>query len=129
MFLVQEQQRLERLPFVRGGLQTDAEEIDVLCLQYGARHEWPTTLSEREREAIYQRYLWARQFCAALSHGFRKADGTETGRVPYPDWEFEPMMIWLLVEQWRLRESLQNDGISPHPPRPQPSWPPGPEHN
>lgn len=126
-FLCDEQDRLERLPSIRGGLQTDAEEIDVLCLKYATTHNWPTTFSEHDRSAIFQRFLWAKAFCASLSHTFRKADGTETGRMPYPNWEFEAMMIWLLVELWPLRESIQEDGTHPLPPRPAPQWPPGPE--
>lgn len=127
-FLVAEQQKLERLPVVGGGLLTDADEVDVLCLQYAAKGEWPT-LTAFDRDLVLQRFEWARRFCAALLHPFRKADGDETGRMCYPGWAFEPMMIWLLVEQWRLRESIQTDGNSPLLPRPQPSWPPGPEHN
>lgn len=130
MFLCQEQQILERMPVVRGGLDTDAEELDVLCLQYGARHEWPTTLSQRDRNAIVQQFEWARTLAATMLSTFRKADGTETGRMPYPDWEFEPMMIWFLVETWRTVEKLPGGVLSRTlPQRPEQKWPPGPESN
>lgn len=125
-FLVAEQQKLERLPAVSGGLPPDADVIDLLCLQYASTSAWPTTLSQRDKEAVFQRFLWARMFCAALLHSFRKADGSETGHMPYPDWQFEPMLVWLLVELWRLRESIQKDGMRPLPHRPPLPWPPGP---
>jgi len=130
-FLCEEQQCLENLPVVQGGLPPDAEEIDVLCLQYAARHEWPTSLPARDRDAILQRFDWARTLAATMLARFRKADGTETGQqMPYPDWEFEPMMIWFLVETWRTAEKLPTDVLArPLPPRPAPQWPPGPETN
>lgn len=132
MFLYQEQQILERMPVVLGGLQTNAEDLDAICLQYGARRKWPTTLSQRDRDAVVQRFEWARTLSATMLFPFRKADGTETGRMLYPDWEFEPMMIWFLVETWRTAENLRKpDGVlaSPLPQRPEPQWPPGPESN
>lgn len=130
MFLVQKQRILEHLPVVQGGLQVDADEIDMMCLQYGARHEWPTTLSRRDRDAIVQRFEWARTLAATMLSTFRKADATETGRMPYPDWEFEPMIIWFLVETWRTVEKLPAGVLAlPLPPRPKPQWPPGPETN
>ena len=127
-FLVAEQQKLERLPLLVGGLLMDADDIDLLCLQYASTGEWPS-LSQFDRGLLLERFVWARQFCAALMPPFRKADGTETGRIDYPKWEFEPMMLWLLVEQWRLRESIQKDGMRPPPPRRKPQWPPGPATN
>jgi hypothetical protein len=132
MFLCQEQDILERMPIVKCGLEPDAEQIDLLCLQYGIQHEWPPTLSERDRDAIVQRFEWARILAAAMLPLFRKADGERTGRMPYPDWEFESMMIWFLVEAWRTVEKLRKqDGLLslPLPARPDPKWPIDPETN
>ena len=128
-FLVAEQQKLERSPVLAGNLGTIADEIDVLCLQYAfAKGEWPK-MTRGDRDLLLQRFLWARMFCASLLHPFRKADGGETGHISYPDWEFEPMMIWLLVEMWRLRESIQTDDMRPLPLRPAPRWPLDPAAN
>ena len=126
-FLCDEQEGLMRLPTVHAGLPVDAEEIDVLCMKYATTHNWPTPLPRLDLPAILQRFIWARAFCVSLSHAFQKADGTETGRMPYPDWKFEAMMIWLLVQIWHLRENVQNDGMDPLPPRSKPQGLPGPE--
>jgi hypothetical protein len=112
-FLCDEQDRLERLRPIRGGLLANSEEIDVLCLQYAATHNWPATISARDRNAILARFVWARAFCASLLNTFRKADGTEIGKMPYPDWDFEPMMIFLMVDSWSLRKSIQKGDSNP----------------
>jgi hypothetical protein len=128
-FLVAEQQKLERSPMIAGGLGTTADEIDILCLQYAsANGGWPK-MTRGDRNLVLQRFAWARRFCASLLTGFRKADGTETGHLAYPEWDFESMMIWFLVEMWRLRESIQKDDIHPLPPRPEPQWPQDPATN
>lgn len=132
MFLCQEQDVLERMATVLGGHEADAEQIDLLCLQYGQRHEWPKTLSTRDRDAIVQRFEWARILAATLLNTFRKADGDETGRMPYPEWDFEPMMIWFLVETWRTAEKLRKPSgkfAFPLPARPDPKWPVDPGTN
>jgi hypothetical protein len=105
MYLCKEQDKLERLTTVAGGLKIDAEGLDLLCLQYGLKGEWPT-LTRLERDMLLQRFLWARTLAATFLSPFRKADGTETGRMPYPNWEFEAMMIWLLVETWGTAENF-----------------------
>ena len=88
-FLVAEQGKLERLPLVVGGFLMDADDIDLLCLQYASKGEWPS-LSRHDRDLLLQRFAWARMYCASLLTPFRKADGTETGYIAYPNWEFDP---------------------------------------
>lgn len=124
-YLCEEQQQLELLRLAPSDAPTNAEEIDFLCLKYALTRTWPTNISESDRAGILQRVFWARQFCATLQQRFQMADGTETGEIPYPDWDFEPMFVWLLVDSWRLREDIQKDAKHPIPDRPSPSHTPG----
>jgi hypothetical protein len=122
-FIFSEQLKLEGLPVMAGSMGTAADEIDVLCLHYAVnKGVWPN-MTRGDRDLVLQRFVWARMFCASLTTGFRKANGDVIGHIPYPVWDFETMMIWFLVEMWRLRESIQTDGMRPLPPRPEPQWP------
>jgi hypothetical protein len=122
-FLFSEQLKLEHASVLPGQTGTAADAIDIMCLQYAlAKGVWPN-LTRGDRDLLLQRFVWARMFSASLTIGFRKANGDITGHVPYPVWDFESMMIWLLVEMWRLRERIQTDDMSPLPPRPKPQWP------
>lgn len=128
-FLCAEQQLLERHPTLHGGFDVEAGAIDLLCQQYAAKHAWPTTLTEHDQKAILQRFSWARTVAAMMLQSFRKADGTDTGWIQYPDWEFETMMVWFLVEIWRTAEKLPSLLQKPLPPRTKPEWPPGSDLN
>ena len=124
VLLLAEQQRLERLPTIVGGLEGDAEEVDFICLTFSQTGNWPDGMTSKDRNAVVQRFEWARFFAATHLNVFRKADGTETGRLQFPEnCELEPLLIWFLVETWRSFENRRDALKTSIPPRHYPQYP------
>ena len=91
-----------------GGLTVGSEEIDLLCLTYASKGQWPNLTEYEFRQLID----WAKTFCGTLIYEYRKANDTGKGYVPYPAWEFESMMIWFLVEVWRTAANHPTQTLS-----------------
>jgi hypothetical protein len=125
MFLVAEQNKLERLNLIGGGMPIESDDVDILVMQYAMRQVWPKTMAEKDRQCIVQRFEWARILCATIAMPARKADGTQTVSVEPPAWNFEDMMIWLLVEAWGLTYKFSKFSSGQQlPPKSRPEPPP-----
>lgn len=115
-FLCERQREIERIPVIGEGRPLNAQDLDDLCLEYLA--DIPKMLTANAKRGLLQRFEWARLLAATPMNSFRKADGSETGRLLCPHWEVQSLMRWFLIDTWRTVEKLYDAFPHPLPLRP-----------